>query len=100
MNMRHDKSAVFQINDRGVVRLICVREITFADAAGLETALRNSFGADHVTFLGRFDGVEVVSGLSEFLHMALNPPQGPRVLAPVVPGDIRGLSGSRDHSQS
>jgi hypothetical protein len=75
IHMRHTKSAVFQINDScSAVRLICVRGATFADGARLETALRDSYGTCfYVTFLGRFDQIETVANVVEFLDLALQP---------------------------
>ncbi len=79
--MRHDKSAVFQINDHeGPVRLICVRGATFRDGVELETALRKSFGTCfYVTFLGRFDRIEMVTGMTDFLDLTFHP-EGPAEL--------------------
>jgi hypothetical protein len=80
--MRHDKSAVFQINDpEGVVRLICVRSATFGDGARLEAFLRGSLGTClHVTFLGRYDRVDTVNDLAEFLDLAFQPARASMLL--------------------
>jgi hypothetical protein len=71
--MRHSKAAVFQVNDcEGVARLVCVRGATFAEGARLEMVLRKSLGTFcHVTFLGRFDEIETVSDVAEFLRSYL-----------------------------
>jgi hypothetical protein len=70
--MRHDKSAVFQINDGGAVRLICVSGLTFMGSVELEKALKERVGRSvDVTFLGRFDRVEFASGIGDFLDLAL-----------------------------
>jgi hypothetical protein len=72
--MRHNKSAVFQINDGGAVRLICVRGLTFGASIELENAFKERVGRPvDVTFLGRFDRVETASGIREFLDLALGP---------------------------
>ncbi len=72
--MRHDKSAVFQINDDGAVRLICVRGLTFMESVKLEKAFRERVGGHlYVTFLGRFDCIQTASGIGEFLDLALGP---------------------------
>jgi hypothetical protein len=72
--MRHDKSAVFQINDCGAVRLICVRGLTFVGSIKLEKAFKERTGKPvNVTFLGRFDRIDTASGIGEFLDLALEP---------------------------
>jgi hypothetical protein len=72
--MRHDKSAVFQINDCGAVRLICVRGLTFVGSIELEKAFKERAARSvEVTFLGRFDRIETASGIGEFLDLALGP---------------------------
>jgi len=72
--MRHEKSAVFRINDGGVVRLICVRGLTFRRSIQLEKAFKERVGRPvSVTFLGRFDSIETASGIGEFLDLALEP---------------------------
>lgn len=79
--MRHDKSAVFQINDGEAVRLICVRGLTFGGGIELEKSFKERVGRPvDVTFLGRFDRVETASGIEEFLDLALG-----RKLLPLVP---------------
>jgi hypothetical protein len=72
--MRHDKLAVFRINEGGVVRLICVRGLTFTGSIQLEKAFKERVGRPvNVTFLGRFDSIETASGIEEFLDLALEP---------------------------
>jgi hypothetical protein len=72
--MRHDKSAVFRINDGGAVRLICVRGLTFTGSVQLEKVFKERVGRPgDVTFLGRFDSVETASGIEEFLDLVLEP---------------------------
>lgn len=71
--MRHEKYAVFQVSDgEGMMRLICVDGPTFSDSVALERALRSQ-GARHlhVIFLGRFDRVEIASGVLEFIDLTL-----------------------------
>jgi hypothetical protein len=71
IDMRHDKSSVFQINDGGAVRLICVRGLTFTGGVELEKAFKERVGeAVDITFLGRFDRVETASSIGEFLDLA------------------------------
>jgi hypothetical protein len=70
--MRHNKSAVFRINDDGAVRLICVRGLTFAGSIELEKMFKERVGKPlDVTFLGRFERVETASGIREFIDLAL-----------------------------
>jgi hypothetical protein len=72
--MRHEKSAVFRINDGGAVRLICVRGLTFTGSVQLEKAFKERVCRPvNVTFLGRFDSIETASGIGEFLDLALEP---------------------------
>ena len=72
--MRHDKSAVFKINDGGVVRLICVPGLSFTGGVQLEKVFKERVGRPvDVTFLGRFDSVEMASGIEEFLDLVLEP---------------------------
>jgi len=70
--MRHDKSAVFKINDGGAVRLICVPGLSFTGGVQLEKAFKERVGrAVDVTFLGRFDRIESVLGIGQFLDLLL-----------------------------
>jgi hypothetical protein len=83
--MRYEKCAVFQVSDGdGLTRLICVEGPTFADGVELERAFRAQ-GARrlHVIFLGRFDHIEIASGVAEFLNLALGPNAAASTLTPV-----------------
>ena len=84
-DMSHDKSAVFQINDGGAVRLICVRGLTFTGSVQLEKAFKERVCRPvDVTFLGRFDRIDTVSGIGEFLDLALEPEIIPDSAGPSV----------------
>jgi len=68
--LRYNRVAVFQINDSGgLARLICVRGATFAEGVRFEQLLHGSSLA--VTFLGRFETVETVTGAKAFLDSCL-----------------------------
>lgn len=68
------KPAVFEIGDcDGHTRLICVDIATLGEAVELEGLLRRDMPHLHVRLLGRFDSVEFVSSMEEFMDAAASP---------------------------
>jgi len=67
------KSAVFQLNKPdGWAQLIVVRVGSLHDALELERALCKQYGGGmHVSFLGRFDRIDMASNLSELLDIVV-----------------------------
>jgi hypothetical protein len=84
--MRHNKCAVFQVtNNHGYARLICVTGIKFSDGAKFEAELRRVYGEWlHVTFLGRFDQIEIAPDLAQAFDLLVPRPAACRTLQSAI----------------